>query len=169
MIIRELRKKDLKEISEVASKTYEETFGHSMTPEELKNELMTTRSEKYFLNAMDTDDIFVAVDDKVIGYIQVSDIKVDVEGFEVYESDQAINALYISSKYQGTGLGKMLMDKAFESTRIKNTDRVFVDVWNENERAVRFYNKYGFREVGKCKCLADGEIIGYDLVLMINK
>jgi hypothetical protein len=48
MIIREVEERDISALSEVARKTYAETFGDGLTPEQLFSILESTRSEKYF-------------------------------------------------------------------------------------------------------------------------
>ncbi len=161
MIIRPIEKNDIPTLAELAAKTYAETFGHSLTPE-----LEETRSEKYFRSVIDTDTILLAIKNgRLAGYIQLSDVKIDVQGATPGLNDQAINAVYIHSDFQGQGIGKVLMDSAFDHPCFRKADNIFIDVWDENERAVQFYLKYGFEVVGKCDVTVDGKIVGRDLVL----
>jgi ribosomal protein S18 acetylase RimI-like enzyme len=165
--IRELRKDDISALAKLAAKTFTETFGHSFTPEELKTQIKETRSEPCFRSVMDGDTILVAImDDELAGYVQLGDVKVNVQGVKPRPGDQAVNAIYIHSDYQGKGIGRALMDAAFEHRRFQNAANIFIDVWDENKRAVDFYLKYGFGIVGKCGVTIDGKIVGYDLVLM---
>jgi ribosomal protein S18 acetylase RimI-like enzyme len=166
MIIRELHDKDLPELSALARKTYTETFGHTMSLEELNTELETTRSEKYFKSIMDNDVILVAVtEDRLAGYIQICDIRYNRKDIKFTDRDQAIHAIYIHSDFQGKRIGRTLMDAAFQHPRIKSAENVFIDVFEENFRAVNFYHKYGFEDVGHIPVEIDGKLIGYDLVL----
>jgi ribosomal protein S18 acetylase RimI-like enzyme len=167
MKIRELQKGDIPELAELAAKTFTETFGHSFTPEELETQIRETKSETCFQSAMNGDTILIAVtDDRLAGYIQLSDVKVDVQGVKPGPNDQAVNAVYIHSDYQGQGIGRALMDAAFDHPRFAKAENIFIDVWDENKRAVDFYLKYGFEIVGKCDVTVDGKVVGYDLVLM---
>ena len=167
MIIREARRSDIPALSEVARKTYGETFGHTMTPEELYVQLESTRSEKYFHSIMDTDTILIAVlDDRLAGYIQVSDVRYNVKDIRVSGRDQAIHAIYVHSDFQDKGIGRALMDAAFQHPRLKAAENVFIDVYEENLRAVNFYHNYGFKEIGTIDVVLDGKKVGFDLVLM---
>lgn len=167
MIIRPIQEKDISALADLAAKTYAETFGHSFTPEDLEIELKETRSENYFRSVIGKDTILVAFkNEKLAGYVQLSDVKVDVQGVKPSPNDQAINALYVHSDFQGMGIGKELMNAAFGHPRFQKSENIFIDVWAENKRAVQFYLQYGFEIVGKCNVTIDGIVVGHDLVLM---
>jgi ribosomal protein S18 acetylase RimI-like enzyme len=166
MKIRELQKDDLPALAALAAKTYTETFGQGLTPDELQTHLRETTSETYFRTAMQSDAILVAVlDDRLVGYIQLGDIKVDVQGVPPGPDDQAINSIYVHSEYQGQGIGRALLNAAFEHPRLANAGAVFIDVWEENKRALAFYLRHGFELAGKCPVTIGGKIVGDDLVL----
>jgi ribosomal protein S18 acetylase RimI-like enzyme len=129
--------------------------------------LKSSRSEKYFKSVIGRDTILIALEDsRVIGYIQISDIRYKVEGVEVSEGDQAIHSIYVDTEHQGKGVGRALMDAAFNHPRIRGAEKIFIDVYEENTRALKFYKKYGFTPVGRIDVEIDGVVIGYDLVLM---
>lgn len=167
MIIRPVQREDIPELSMLARKTYSETFGHTMTQRELEVELEATRSEKYFNSVIESVEILVAIiEDRLAGYIQICDVRYDPKSIEYTENDQAIHAIYVHSDFQGKGVGRALMDAAFQSQRTKSADNVYIDVFEENTRAVNFYHNYGFKNVGTIDVIIDGVKVGYDLVLM---
>ena len=119
-------------------------------------ELEENRSEAYFRSAMNVETILVAVTgDRLVGYIQLGDVRMDVDGRRPGEKDQAVNALYVHSAFQGQGIGRALMDAAFESPRFLQAKDIYIDVWGENRRAVDFYLNYGFKIVGKCDVITN--------------
>ena len=79
-----------------------------------------------------------------------------VVGFAVYgpsrDEDLAnageVIAIYVLSAYYGRKVGYRLMNEAF--SRLKEYNTIFVWVFEKNERAIRFYHKYGF-EFDGCK------------------
>lgn len=167
MQVRPAKKSDIADISALAVKTFTETFAHGFTKEELEYELRETRSEKYFHPAMEKDDILVAcIDNNIIGYIQLSDVKETMHNVPLCPENQSVNALYIHSDYQGKNIGTALIDAAFEHPRFQKAERIYLDVWGENKRAYNFYLKYGFKESGTCDVIVDGKIIGTDIVMM---
>lgn len=89
------------------------------------------------------DDIIVAKDgDKVIGFVGYG---------EYHDSTLAdcgeVFAIYVLEEYHGKKVGYELMNAAFE----KLTDYKKIAVWvlKGNERAIRFYERYGFRFDGE--------------------
>ncbi len=57
--------------------------------------------------------------------------------------------LYAHQEYIGKGVGQNLMDACFELARDRGHDVMWLGVWEYNPRAQRFYEKNGFRQVGK--------------------
>jgi ribosomal protein S18 acetylase RimI-like enzyme len=79
-----------------------------------------------------------------------------VVGFAVYGPSRdedlpdagEVVAIYVLSAYYGRRIGYRLMNEAF--SRLSEYNTVFVWVFEKNERAIRFYHKYGF-EFDGCK------------------
>ena len=139
-MIRDIQTNDIPALSALACKTYTEAFGHSLTANELAVELEQNRSEASFATAMDADTILVAVmESQLVGYIQFGDVRMDVDGQRSGEKDQAVHALYVDSAFQGQGIGRALMDAAFEHQHLRQAENVYIDVWAENEPAISFY------------------------------
>ena len=82
--------------------------------------------------------------------------KEKVVGFAVYGPSRdedltdagEVVAIYVLSAYYGRKIGYRLMNEAF--SRLREYKTVFVWVLEKNERAIRFYHKYGF-EFDGCK------------------
>jgi ribosomal protein S18 acetylase RimI-like enzyme len=167
MNIREAQRSDVPALSKLARRTYAETFGDGLTLDELSSVLETTRSEKYFSSVIGADTILVAVEgERLVGYVQISGVRYSVEGAAITERDQAIHAMYVASGHQGRGVGRSLMDAAFKHPRIVGAENVYIDVYEKNARALRFYRGYGFREAGTIDVVIDGKKVGCDLVLV---
>ena len=79
-----------------------------------------------------------------------------VVGFAVYgpsRDEDHLNAgevvaIYVLPEYYGRKIGYRLMNEAF--SRLGEYDTVVLWVFERNERAIRFYHKYGF-EFDGCK------------------
>ncbi len=168
MIIRPVLANEIAALSALASRTYTETFGASMSAEDLTTQLKATRSEDYFRNALREDTILVAViDGTIAGYVQLSDVRIPTEG--AGPSDQELFALYVRSDLQGQGIGRALMDAAFAHERFKRARKIWLDVWDENARAIGLYTRYGFAPAGRRDFVVDGRVVGSDLVMVLQR
>lgn len=57
--------------------------------------------------------------------------------------------LYSHQEFLGKGVGQALMDECFAVAARFKCDVMWLGVWEYNPRARKFYEKYGFREVGQ--------------------
>ena len=88
------------------------------------------------------DNILVAKEgDRVIGFVGYGNHGPEEPAVgEVY-------ALYVLPEYHGTGVGRQLMDAALE--KLAAYPNICLWAVKGNGRAVRFYEKYGFRLTGE--------------------
>lgn len=145
--IKQATKEDIPAIADLATKTFIETWGHTFTPEKLKQRIQETRSVNFYNQIFDKTTIFLAIkNSELIGYVQFGDLSFDWDG--VTKEDQELQRLYILSKYQEKGLGKTLLEKALSHPRLKQARNIYLDVWKNNPRAKKLYELYGFKEIG---------------------
>ncbi|MDQ3143317.1 MAG: GNAT family N-acetyltransferase [Pseudomonadota bacterium] len=57
--------------------------------------------------------------------------------------------LYVLEPWKGMGIAQQLMDWAIAEARRRGARHLTLTVYIDNHRARRFYEKYGFEEVGK--------------------
>src|SRR5205823_5153095 len=113
------------------------------------------------------DTILVAVvEDRIIGYAQITDVTLAIPSAR--EGDQQLNALYVQREFQGRGIGGRLMDASLYLTRVRTAANLYLDVWNENTRALGFYTRYGFEVIGACDVVVDSQVIGKDLIMHLR-
>ena len=89
------------------------------------------------------DNILVAKDgERVVGFVGYGKCRNEdlCDAGEVF-------AIYVLKEYYGKGVGKALMDAALEL--LGPYSQIAVWVLKGNERAIRFYEKCGFRSDGK--------------------
>jgi len=60
-----------------------------------------------------------------------------------------IARFYVAKPYWRTGISSDLMVAALASIREREGELVWLQAWEGNEVALRFYRKWGFREVGE--------------------
>jgi ribosomal protein S18 acetylase RimI-like enzyme len=55
---------------------------------------------------------------------------------------------YVDGSWHGRGVAGRLMEAALIDVRARGVRGVWLGVWEHNVRAVRFYAKHGFRDIG---------------------
>lgn len=138
---------ELAELADLAARTFVDAFGDSMEPDDLKQSLAEDRSVAYFTRALKECTILVAKrDNTIVGYVQYGPVK--MEGANATKADRELGRLYVDTALQGNGIGRQLMDEALGDPEMKHAPRVFLQVWEENYRALAMYEGYGFRKCG---------------------
>jgi ribosomal protein S18 acetylase RimI-like enzyme len=78
------------------------------------------------------------------------------------DGDIELKRIYSLSRFHGTGLGAALMKQAFEAAN--GHRRLLLGVYARNERALAFYRKQGFADLGTRQFNVGGKLYD-DLVL----
>jgi len=78
-----------------------------------------------------------------------------------------IERIYVLKPYLGKGMGNFLMDAALEIAYKMKPSYVWLGVWEKNERAIRFYEKYGFKVFGS-HLFSLGNDIQTDLLMKLE-
>jgi GNAT superfamily N-acetyltransferase len=87
------------------------------------------------------------VDGELAGYAKL--IVDSKEPDIIAESPIELSRLYSHQRFLGQGVGQRLMNASFDHAKTNGRDVMWLGVWEYNPRAQRFYEKNGFRYVGK--------------------
>lgn len=64
-------------------------------------------------------------------------------------SPSEVRRFYLEQNLHGTGAAQTLMNSVFKEAQKTETDVLWLGVWMQNFKALAFYRKYGFIEVGE--------------------
>lgn len=149
MKIRYATPNDGKMLSELGARTFCETFAKDNISENMETYLKQSFSPEIQFNELSQPDfIFLIAEFEgiPIGYAQLVVNSRDdaIKGIRPLE----IRRIYATQEYLGKGVGKELMQAATSEARQRGCDCVWLGVWEKNQRAIEFYKKWGFRQVG---------------------
>ena len=89
----------------------------------------------------------IAEDDgEPAGYIKLGPLKLPVEADG---PALLLDQLYVLKDHHGAGIAQALMDWGFKEARRRGAVQIFLTVFIDNHRARRFYDRYGFEDVGR--------------------
>jgi ribosomal protein S18 acetylase RimI-like enzyme len=140
---------DLDELREIAYKTYDDTFRHLNTPENMQAYLDTAFDRGRLQAELEDPDsafYFLLLDGALAGYLKLNEgpSQTDLKDPDSLE----IERIYVVPSCQGQGLGKYLIREALEIARRKGKRYAWLGVWEKNEKAIAFYRRIGFRKIG---------------------
>jgi ribosomal protein S18 acetylase RimI-like enzyme len=68
-----------------------------------------------------------------------------------------IRRFYVDSAWHGRGLAQRLMTRSLEIAAEGGADRVWLGVWERNDRGIAFYRKVGFEPCGEQTFVLGGD------------
>lgn len=146
LVVREADPSDTDRVSSLAIETYAAAFGHSISPDDLRHHVRQELSPAALSRAMGRDVFQLAeVSSQLVGFVQFG----AAQSAESCGADAELRRLYVQSDFQNRGIGSRLMEVALSHSALSRASAIALDVWVENERAQRFYERYGFRPVGE--------------------
>jgi diamine N-acetyltransferase len=147
---------DVPALAALAARTWSDAFGGGASPEDQAAELAEGRSEAFFAAALNEKTTLVAdAGGIVVGYVQFGDVS--IPEVDARPGDVSLRRLYVETELQGRGLGRTLLEAALRHPRLAAAPRIFLQVWEENARAVRLYESVGFRTIGTTRFTVGAE------------
>ena len=150
LYIRCARIKDANLLAELGARTFAETFTEDNTSEDMAAYLATSFNIEQ-LTAELTDPLstfFIAeVDGNAAGYAKIHSGE-PLGGVEGHKPIELVR-LYVSRKWLGRGVGQALMQRCLNEAREMGFQTIWLGVWEHNSRALAFYRKWDFHEVGE--------------------
>jgi len=135
----------IEDLQKIGKETFFETFTEGSLKEDMRKYLDDKFSEKQLIKELmsnDSEFFFAKVNEEIVGYLKLNykqaqtEIK-DKEGIE-------IERIYVLRKHQGKKIGQILYEKALLCAKERKAEFIWLGVWENNPRAIRFYQKNGF-------------------------
>jgi diamine N-acetyltransferase len=147
--IRRAGRHDAKQLSLLAEETFRDTFGAVNAPENMALHCRASYSEA--IQAREISDpnmvtLLCECEERLVGFAQLR--WGDAPGCVKAMAPGEIQRLYVASDCHGNGAARELMNACIEELRDRRSDVVWLGVWEQNPRAIAFYKKSGFVEVG---------------------
>jgi GNAT superfamily N-acetyltransferase len=147
--LRRATAKDDRLLAELGARTFGDTFGPDNTPEDMAAYLASAfgpRQQAAELADRGTVFLVAEVEGESVGYARMK--QGPAPECIVGERPIEIARLYATAPWIGRGVGAALMRGCLEEAGRRGCDVVWLDVWEKNSRAIAFYRRLGFVEVG---------------------
>lgn len=148
--IKRISLRDISSLQKIGIQTFYETFSAGNSEENMSMYLEEGFSEEKLaaeLSNVFSEFYLAFLNQKVIGYLKLNfgDSQTELKD----SSSLEIERIYVLQECQGKKVGQKLYEKAMQVADEKNVNYVWLGVWEENPRAIHFYQKNGFVEFDK--------------------
>ena len=159
---------DLEGIQEISIQTFIQTFAGVNTPENLANYIQESLNLNQLtaeLSNPDSHFYLASLENEILGYLKVNFGLAQTEKHN--PNAMEIQRIYVSEAFHGKKIGQLLLDEALKIAEQNGADSIWLGVWEENHRALHFYNKNGF-EVFDKHVFTLGNDIQTDLLMQVH-
>ncbi|WP_400193106.1 GNAT family N-acetyltransferase [Hymenobacter sp. B81] len=150
LTIRPATVEDVAELQQIGRQTFVETFAASNSAPNMQAYLAEGFSrEKLTAELRNPNSAFylATLNNRVVGYLKVNTGPAQTEAQAAPALE--IERIYVLRDYQGQQLGQALYDQALALAARAGAEYLWLGVWEENPRAIRFYQKNGFVAFGQ--------------------
>lgn len=157
--IREIEVEDYKELLDFMKKVKGETNSLRGYPNEIKMSYEDEKEHIKKVKSSETSNYFVVMkNNKIIGCI----------GFNGNTARKMKHygtiGISVLKEYWGRGIATALLEKLISWAKEKGIKKINLDVFENNERAIKLYEKFGFKLEG---CIEDGIFDGENYINLL--
>lgn len=133
----------------LAAKLFHQAYVGSMSTDNLDSYI----AEKFGViqqraELLDTNitTLLVEVENVLVGFAQLRLEPIPVaKGFDI---SAELWRIYVDRSCHGLGVGRQLLSRLGDVAREMSHDQIWLGVWGKNTKAIAFYKKLGFNEIG---------------------
>lgn len=167
VVLRPCRLEDAEALALVAAATFLEAFAGVLPGSAIVQHCARHHTPAVYAKYLSIDGVkaWLAVmreGDAPVGYSMLT--PPDLPLHDLSQSDVELKRIYLFSKFQGSGVGQQMMDAAIDGGRCIGARRLLLGVFARNYRALRFYQRNGFAQVG-VRTFTVGTLVCDDLIL----
>ncbi len=148
--IEKINENEVEQLQSLSMQTFVETFSGSNSKENMDkylNENLSIEKLSQELNNKNSHFFFIKDGERNIGYLKLNMGPSQTELKD--ETALEIERIYVIQEYQGKKVGQQLYEKAIQVAKEKKAQYVWLGVWEENQKAIQFYQKNGFEVFDK--------------------
>ena len=140
---------DAAPLAALAARTFAETFAADNRPEDMAAHLAGSYGESRQAAELADPDRVTLVADAAGSLVAFAQLRPSTPPSCVPPGRSLeLQRFYLDRAAHGSGLARRLMTEVFAAARLRGAGGVWLGVWERNARAIRFYVKCGFADVG---------------------
>ena len=145
---------DAAAIAELAERTFRDTFAAHNDPDDLETYIAKAYGEAQQRREIESGTVTLLVesDGELIAFAQL------IRRASSPHGDVEIARFYVDKSHHGRGIAQTLMQETVETARALGGTTLWLGVWEHNARAIAFYVKCGFHDVGSQPFLVGSDL-----------
>jgi ribosomal protein S18 acetylase RimI-like enzyme len=149
--IRKAEPADAQALAALAERTFRDAFSTQNSAEDMDAHCRRSYAEAIQASEIENQRVITLLAEErsvLVGYAQAR-LSPSAPGGVKGGAPGEIQRLYVSSENHGRGIAQALMNASISALKAHGCDVAWLGVWERNPRAIAFYRKSGFEEVGE--------------------
>ena len=157
--VRKANPNDAAPLAQLAERTFRDTFGSANTVPDMDLHCSTSYSAAIQAGEIADPQMLTLLSEENRQLVAFAQLRWgSAPGCVVAQAPGEIQRLYVASDWHGKGVAHELMRACVEALQARGSDVVWLGVWERNPRAIAFYNKCGFADVGSKPFLVGSDL-----------
>jgi len=134
-------------IADLSRTTFHEAFAGSNTKEDMDIFMSEQFSREELISEVEQEEgvfFLAAIDEEPVGYARLR-----LKNHLAHEQAIEIARIYALNKAIGKGVGRALMQECIRKAQELDMKYIWLGVWEKNDRAIKFYENWGFERFGE--------------------
>jgi ribosomal-protein-alanine N-acetyltransferase len=111
--------------------------------------------QEQFLNPWKKDFFYDEISHDISYFYVAEDTKTnEIRGYIIFwiiQETLELHDMAVIEKHKKKGIGSLMMNFMLETARVRKVEELFLEVRKSNEEAIKFYEKFNFKQIGKRK------------------
>jgi len=151
IIVRRAKVEDIQDLADLAARSFRDTFEADNDPKNIEDYLKSSLTIQSVRNEIeDTSNLFLVAcggdDAALVGYAKLCTTSEDPSIND--KNAVEIQRIYADKRVIGRGVGAALMRACLGAAEDLSCETIWLGVWEQNERAILFYERWEFKTVG---------------------
>ncbi len=160
MTIQKVTENELPTLIALARKTFIAAFEKENNPDDFAAYVNAAFTFAVFKKELDTEgSVFYLVynDNALVGYFKLNHNKIPHDAINVIPEFELIHTqkmtelerIYLTDNTHGKGFATLMISEIIALSKIENSAFIWLGVWENNLKAIKFYQKSGFSKFGE--------------------
>lgn len=145
--VRQVKREEAAEFAKLCADLFKETFAESNTAEDMKlylNESFNLDKIQKELTDLNTYCFYACKDSMPVGCMKL----ILTDASFTSKKSAELSRLYVSNLYHNQKVGAQLMQFAIDFAQNNQAEKLWLGVWEHNQKAINFYQNWGFVKAG---------------------
>ena len=149
LIIRKADSGDARQLATLAERTFRDTFSTLNTAENMALYCRNSFGAAIQAGEIANSNMITLLGEEASGLVGFTQLRwARAPDCISAEAPGEIRRFYVLKKWHGTGVSHALMEACLAEIQRRGSDVAWLGVWERTPRAISFYRKFGFLEVG---------------------